>query len=98
MNRAMPVRKIVKAEKTLELRESVRKFVVDGRQGVEGIGGNVLDVCRAGDGIAVTIEDCDDGTIGEIKKVGGDSVREVRLNLDEIFEAYVVGNRGDSQL
>jgi ABC-2 type transport system ATP-binding protein len=88
--------KIVKAEKTLELRESVRKFVVDGRQGTEGIGGNVLDVCRAGDRVAITIDGCDEGTIGKMRESRGDSVREVRLNLDEIFEAYVVGNRGAS--
>ncbi len=87
---------IVKAQKTDELRRSVKKLVLRGGEiadnaDVEGI----LDVERVGDCIAVTVEDCDADKQAMIqKKIQSDIVRQVDLNLDEIFEAYVIGNRG----
>jgi len=89
---------IVKSETTEQLRRSVKKLVLRGAgeikpNSVEG----VLDIERVGDRIAVTVEDCDDGKRSAVeKKMGSDIIREVDLNLDEIFEAYVIGNRGEA--
>jgi ABC-2 type transport system ATP-binding protein len=89
--------KIIKAAKTIELRDSVRKLVVeqngnnDWRQ-IQGLlDVNVDDVTRC---VAVTMENC---TPEKKSKVGtiGRIVQEIPLNLDEIFEAYVIGNRGE---
>jgi hypothetical protein len=45
--------------------------------------------------IAVTIEDYSEAKREAIeKKSGCAAVDEVDLNLDEIFEAFVIGNRG----
>ncbi len=85
---------IIKASKTEQLRESVRKFIVSdgGGTNLSGIAG-VLDVSTAGGSVSVTIEGCDDKVRSELAKISG-SVQEIALNLDEIFEAYVIGNRG----
>jgi ABC-2 type transport system ATP-binding protein len=89
---------IVKAGATEDLRRSVRKVVLrTGENGWAGDIGGVLDVARSGDRLAVTVEDYDEGKKGLIEKAArADVVREVGLNLDEIFEAYVIGNRGEA--
>jgi len=87
---------IIKTCKTEQLRESVRKFIltpkpeVDFRQ-VPGI----LDVLKAGENVSITIEDCDEAKRAKIRGLSSDGVQETALNLDEIFEAYVIGNRGE---
>jgi len=87
--------KIIKQGETFQLRESVKKIVLPASptpdfSRITGL----LDVARYGDRVALTIEDCDESKINTLKKSNGDFAREIRLNLDEIFEAYVIGNRG----
>jgi ABC-2 type transport system ATP-binding protein len=94
---------IVKAETTDDLRKSVKKLILrrtpqfdatslsTGRLTAEG----VLDVSELGEGMTVTIEDFDDSKRAAIEQESGCSVlQKVDLNLDEIFAAYVIGNRG----
>lgn len=86
---------IVKAARTVELRESVRRFVLAEANGFDaGRIAGVLDVAREGDRLAVTVEDCDPAKREAFRSGGARFIREVPLNLDEIFEAYVIGNRG----
>jgi len=86
---------IIKASRTEKLRESVRKFVLkpttDGN--FKQIPG-VLDVLKVGDNVSITIEDCDQAKRTKVKSISANGMTEVALNLDEIFEAYVIGNRG----
>jgi ABC-2 type transport system ATP-binding protein len=87
---------IVKAGKTDELRQSVKKVLVrcEGDYKFDGVGG-ILDVAKAGERIAVTVEDYNDTKREAIEKTVQCSIVDVMsLNLDEIFEAYVIGNRG----
>ena len=87
--------RIVKAARTIELRESVRRFVLGEANGFDpGRIAGVLDVAREGDRLAVTVEDCDPAKREAFRNGGARFIREVPLNLDEIFEAYVIGNRG----
>lgn len=87
---------IVKAEKTFDLRESVKKVILNTSQNdfskIEGI----LDASKTGDRVALTIENCSPEKISQIKNSYDGFVREIGLNLDEIFEAYVIGNRGEA--
>jgi ABC-2 type transport system ATP-binding protein len=87
--------RIVKAAKTFDLREGVRRFVLAdaAKADLTRIQG-VLDVAAQGDRIAVIVEECDPAKRAAIRGLGAGFVREVGLNLDEIFEAYVIGNRG----
>jgi ABC-2 type transport system ATP-binding protein len=87
---------IVKWGTTDELRKSIKKLVLSGADGI-GTGDveGILDIRRVGDRVAVTVQDFDEAKRTAIEKqMGSDAVREVGLNLDEIFEAYVIGNRG----
>jgi len=85
---------IIKAERTFDLRESVKKIVLNTSQNdfskIEGI----LDASETGERVALTVENCNSEKINKIKDSYGGFVREIGLNLDEIFEAYVIGNRG----
>jgi ABC-2 type transport system ATP-binding protein len=89
--------KIIKADKTIDLRDSVRRLIIettntcDWRQ-IEGL----LDMTANGDTrrIAITVENCTPDKKVKIQTMGK-LIREVPLNLDEIFEAYVIGNRGE---
>ena len=87
---------IIKAERTFDLRESVKKVVLNTSQNdfsqIEGI----LDASKTGERVALTVEDCSAEKIKRIKDSYGGFVREIGLNLDEIFEAYVIGNRGEA--
>ncbi len=86
---------IIKASKTEQLRESVRKFILEPKPqtNFSGIAG-ILDVLKAGDNVSITVEDCNDEKRSRIKDMSVNGMTEVALNLDEIFEAYVIGNRG----
>jgi len=87
---------IAKVDKTDQLRQSVKKILLRGAGDIElgGVGG-ILDVARMGERIALTIEDYNEARRGEVEKKSGCAVvDEVDLNLDEIFEAYIIGNRG----
>ena len=85
---------ILKAEKTYSLRESVKKIILDTSKNdfsqIEGI----LDASKTGERVALTVENCNSEKIGKIVELYGSFTREISLNLDEIFEAYVIGNRG----
>ncbi|MEA3227272.1 MAG: ABC transporter ATP-binding protein [Planctomycetota bacterium] len=86
---------IIKACKTEQLRESVRKFALTPVSGanfsqVPGI----LDALKVGDNVSVALEDCDADKRARLKEMSANGMTETALNLDEIFEAYVIGNRG----
>ena len=87
---------IIKTGRTFDLRESVKKVVLNTSQNdfskIEG----VLDASKAGERVALTVENCNAEKINKIKDSYGGFVRVIGLNLDEIFEAYVIGNRGEA--
>jgi ABC-2 type transport system ATP-binding protein len=86
---------IIKASRTEQLRESVRKFVMTPKPEANFIGlPGILDVLRAGDNVSITIEDCSEAKRMLLKDMSANGMTETALNLDEIFEAYVIGNRG----
>lgn len=87
--------KIIKTRKTHQLRQEVRRLILSGA-GVTDWNGSadVLDVTGEGDRLAVTVENYPQAKERICRASGGSLVREVPLNLDEIFEAYVIGNRG----
>ena len=84
-----------KTDKTENLRDSVRKFILTAKPEADfsGISG-LLDVMAAGDNVSVTIENCDDKKRDQLKQLSQNGITETALNLDEIFEAYVIGNKG----
>ncbi len=86
---------IIKAGRTEQLRDSIRKFVLTPRPQADfsRLTG-VLDVLRADSSISLTIEDCSAEKRDMIRRMSANGVAEEALNLDEIFEAYVIGNRG----
>ena len=89
---------IVKSCKTEELRESVRRFILipSSNTDFREIPG-VLDAFQTGNTISVTVEDCDELKRAKIKSMSSNGTQENELNLDEIFEAYVIGNKGIEQ-
>ena len=86
---------IIKASKTELLRESVRKFVLTPapETNFSQLRG-ILDVLKVGDNVSITVEDCNEEKRTQLQKISANGMTEVALNLDEIFEAYVIGNRG----
>lgn len=86
---------IVKASRTEQLRENVRRFALTPSSAADfsNVPG-VLDVLRLGDNVSVTLEDCDQTKRSSLKGMSVNGMTETALNLDEIFEAYVIGNRG----
>jgi ABC-2 type transport system ATP-binding protein len=86
---------IQKIGKTDELRETVRKFVFTPVPAADLAKlSDVLDMTHAGEQMAVTLEHCDDARRAQIEAMSTNGVTETALNLDEIFEAFVIGNRG----
>lgn len=85
---------IIKAERTFDLRESVKKIVLNTSQNDFSKIDGILDASKTGERVALTIENCNSEKIERIKDSYGGFAREIGLNLDEIFEAYVIGNRG----
>ena len=86
---------IRKTDKTENLRESIRKFLLNPKPDADfsGIKG-LLDVMDSGDSVSVTVENCDDEKRNQLKQFSQNGMTETALNLDEIFEAYVIGNKG----
>ena len=86
---------IIKASRTEQLRESIRKFVLTPKPSTNftDISG-ILDMLKMGDNVSITIEDCNEDKRNKLKSMSVNGVTEIALNLDEIFEAYVIGNRG----
>ena len=85
---------IRKTARTEELRESVRRFILKPKpETVLSQLDGLLDIAHSGDSVSVTIENCDDAKRTQIKEMSQNGVTETALNLDEIFEAYVIGNK-----
>jgi ABC-2 type transport system ATP-binding protein len=86
---------IIKSGQTKQLRDSVRKFILKPSPDadINSLPG-VLDILKAGDNISITVEDCDESKRAKIKAISVNGMQETALNLDEIFEAYVIGNKG----
>jgi ABC-2 type transport system ATP-binding protein len=95
---------IRKTGKTEALRDSVRKFIfkpkaeavaATAKQSltVPPIAG-ILDVMHSVDSVSLTVEDCDDAKRSQLQQLSQNGLTETALNLDEIFEAYVIGNKG----
>jgi len=87
--------RIVRAAPTDELRDTIRRFVLRPKASMDlaKIPG-VLDVVRQDGQWNVTVESVDKDTCATLSAAAGGEVAEMGLNLDEIFEAYVIGNRG----
>jgi len=85
---------IRKTGKTEEIRESVRSFMLTPKEDADlsKLTG-VLDIRRSGTSVCVTVEDCDDTKRAKINNISQNEPTESALNLDEIFEAYVIGSR-----
>ena len=73
----------------------MRRFIVSGKDnaGFEKLDG-VLDLTGSSGNYALTVENCDNDKRQQISEIAGTAMTETALNLDEIFEAYVIGNRG----
>jgi ABC-2 type transport system ATP-binding protein len=87
--------RIIRAGRTEDLRESVRRLIFTPLPGarwdqLEG----VLDVSRAGSAVALTLSEFSEAGRAAVAGMSRDGVQEQALNLDEIFESYVIGNRG----
>jgi ABC-2 type transport system ATP-binding protein len=87
--------RIVRASRTEDLRDSVRRLVFAPRSDarwdrLEG----VLDVSQAGQASALTIDGFSEAARATVAAMSASGVQEQSLNLDEIFESYVIGNRG----
>jgi ABC-2 type transport system ATP-binding protein len=86
---------IVKAGPTEALRESVRRCVLVPRPDADfATVPGVLDLVRSGTSVAVTLDACNDARRALLRELSAHDVEEQALNLDEIFAAYVAGNRG----
>lgn len=85
---------IRKTGKTENLRQSIRKYLLTPKQDADfsDIAG-ILDVTHSGDSISVTVEDCDNEKRSQLQQRSQNTITETALNLDEIFEAYVIGNK-----
>jgi ABC-2 type transport system ATP-binding protein len=81
--------RIVRQAETEVLRAKVKRLVagIDAEEVLRGLPG-ILDIARSGRQIAVVVEDIDAARAG----LAGVAVEQVDLNLDEIFEAYVIGH------
>jgi ABC-2 type transport system ATP-binding protein len=84
--------KIVRQESTEELRAHVKRLIIPATA-ENSLGGlaNILDITRSGREIAVVVEDAAAAS-AQLQREGI-VAREIDLNLDEIFEAYVIGRK-----
>ena len=79
----------------MTLRDTVRRFVLRPKAAMDlaKIPG-VLDAVQQDGQWNVTVESANQAHARPLIAAAGDDVEEMGLNLDEIFEAYVIGNRG----
>jgi len=86
---------IIKTGSTDALREAVRRFVFVPtlEADFQHLSG-VLDANRRDETLCLTVDHCDDDMRAAVRQMAQTGVQESALNLDEIFEAYVIGNRG----
>lgn len=87
--------RIVKAAPTDVLRDTIRRFVFRPKAAVDPIRiPGILDAVQEDGQWRVTVESANGDTRLALGAMARDDVEEMGLNLDEIFEAYVIGNRG----
>jgi ABC-2 type transport system ATP-binding protein len=87
--------RIIKTGDTGQLRETTRRFVVTPKPSADLTKiEQVLDVTQQDAQCLITCEAVTDQTRQAIKGMAMREVQECALNLDEIFEAYVIGNHG----
>ncbi|MEN6427526.1 MAG: ABC transporter ATP-binding protein [Phycisphaerales bacterium] len=87
--------RIVKAAPTDELRDTIRRFVLRPKASADLARiPRVLDVVRQDGQWTVAIEETNADARAAVSAAADGDVQELGLNLDEIFEAYVIGNRG----
>ncbi len=87
--------RIVKTAPTDELRETIRRFVFRPKPEAKlnNIPG-VLDAVQQDGQWSVTVEAPNGEARASLSAIASDEIQETGLNLDEIFEVYVIGNRG----
>lgn len=78
--------RIVRADRTETLRDSVKRIILPADAGLDLPG--ILDVQRDAHHTAITVENID-----AARDLIPDGAQTIDLNLDEIFEAYVIGRR-----
>lgn len=87
---------IIRQASTEELRASVRQFVISAEDNDRlGALPSLLDAKPAGRQVAFIADKADEAR--ERLTSGGITFKENELNLDDIFEAYVIGNRGGKE-
>ena len=85
--------RIVRQASTEELRAKVKRLIVSSAaEPIARTLPGLLDISRAGRQIAVVVEDAP-GAVAVLRREGVVLSEEVDLNLDEIFEAYVIGRK-----
>jgi ABC-2 type transport system ATP-binding protein len=86
---------IIKTGRTEQLRGAVKRFIFTPKKEFDPkqIAG-VLDVMRSENSVSLAVEDSEGTTKSRLAEMAANGVMELGLNLDEIFEAYVIGNRG----
>ncbi len=86
--------RIIRADSTDNLRQSVKKFMLakDNAESLRTIDG-LLDLNISQGAAIATFGNCDEQFKGRISQISPE-VKEIPLNLDEIFEAYTCGNKG----
>ncbi len=86
---------IIKTGSTDALREGVRRFVFVPKPDadIEHLS-CILDANRKDQSLCLTVGQCNNDTRDSIKQMAETGIQELPMNLDEIFEAYVIGNRG----
>jgi ABC-2 type transport system ATP-binding protein len=87
--------RIVRQADTETLRRDVKQIIL-GREALAALRGDVsiIDERTDGDRSAITVERAE--SVLELLARDGVEFRVLDLNLDEIFEAYVAGRRGDA--
>jgi len=86
--------KIIRTDATDNLRQSVKKFMLakDNADSLRTIDG-LLDLNISQGAVIATFGNCDEPFKKRISQISPE-VKEIPLNLDEIFEAYTCGNKG----
>lgn len=80
--------RIVRTDRTEALRDSVKRVILPARADTDVSLPGVLDIQRDGQHVAITVE-----SIDAARDMLPDEAQIIDLNLDEIFEAYVIGRR-----
>jgi len=87
--------RIIKVAPTDALRDTVRRFVFRPKAAMDLTQfPGVLDAVHQDGQWSVTVESAGAETRAALSAATGGEVEEMGVNLDEIFEAYVIGNRG----